>query len=201
MGRPLKFDHDEALDVAMNELWLSGYDACSVKALSEKLGITRSSFYNAFGSREALFKAALDRYFEQAPDRPLALAKQGGGSVKALITATFRSVCRARAADVQGRGCLAVNSVAELCGVHDELGKLMEDALFGHRARIEELLGWAVRQGEIPQDSDVHALALSVQNLLIGINVLSKVVRSERELWLTAKTTLEGLGLLFEGAA
>lgn len=199
MGRPLQFDHEEALDVAMNALWRSGYDACSVKALSEQLGITRSSFYNTFGSREALFEAALARYFEQAPDRPLALAKRGG-SVKGLISDTFRSVCRARAADPQGRGCLAVNSVAELCNVHDRLGRLMEEALFGHRARIEELLGWAVEQGEIPKDSDIHALALAVQNLLIGINVLSKVVRNEAELWLTARTTLGGLGLLAEHA-
>ena len=51
MARPSKFDRKEAVELAMNEIWRDGYEANSVKALSEKLGITRSSFYNAFSSR------------------------------------------------------------------------------------------------------------------------------------------------------
>ena len=48
MGRPAKFDRDKAIEIIMNEIWKKGYEACSVKALSEKLSITRPSFYHAF---------------------------------------------------------------------------------------------------------------------------------------------------------
>ena len=59
MARPSKFDRQTAVELVMNDIWRSGFEANSVKAISEKLGITRSSFYNAFGSREALFLEAL----------------------------------------------------------------------------------------------------------------------------------------------
>jgi len=173
----------------------NGYGACSVKALSEKLGITRSSFYNAFGSREALFKEALVRYFDQSPDKAFVTAKEGV-RVKSLLTRTFREACRVRAADAKGRGCMAINSAAELCNVHEELGGLMADAILNSLGCLEKLLQWGVKQGELNKDTDTHALALALQNLLIGLNVMCKVVREEDELWKAAETTLNGLGLL-----
>lgn len=197
MGRPAQFDRDEAIGIVMQEIWRNGYEACSVKALSERLGITRSSFYNAFGSRESLFGEVLDRYFETAPDLALAKAERGE-KIKPLLIRTFREVCRVRAADADGKGCLAVNSAVELCNVNDELGPLLAKAILGSLARIETLVRWAKAQGELPADCDPHALALALQALLVGINIMSKVVRAEDELWLATRTTLEGLGLYTE---
>ena len=195
MSRPREFDRTEAIETVMNEIWKNGYEACSVKALSEKLGIARSSFYNAFGSREALFKEALVKYFNQSPDKAFADAREGV-RVKALMTRTFREVCRVRASDPAGRGCMAINSAAELCNVHEELGNLLADAILGSLSCLEKLLQWGVEQGEIDADADTHALALALQNLLIGLNLMCKVVRDEDELWLAAEATLRGLRLL-----
>jgi len=197
MARPSKFNRDEAVEFVMNEIWRNGYEASSVKALSEKLGITRSSFYNAFGSREELFREALVLYFGQSPDKALATATPGM-PIKKLLTNTFRQACKTRAADPEGRGCMAINSVTELCNVHEDLGPLLTKAVLGSISRIEQLLTWAVAQGEIDADIDLHAKALALQNLLIGLNVMCKVVSDEDELWTTAKTTLAGLDLYEE---
>jgi len=194
MARPSKFNRDEAVEFVMNEIWQNGYEASSVKALSEKLGITRSSFYNAFGSREALFKEALDLYFSQSPDKALATATPGT-PIKKLLSNTYRQACRVRAADPEGRGCMAINSVTELCNVHEELGPLLAEAVLGSILHIEQLLAWGVAQGEIAADTDIHATALALQNLLIGLNVMCKVIGDEDELWITAKTSLAGLDL------
>jgi len=197
MARPSKFNRDEAVEFAMNEIWRNGYEASSVKALSEKLGITRSSFYNAFGSREALFREALDLYFSKSPDTALATATPGV-PIKKLLTSTFRHACRASTADPERRGCLAINSVTELCNVHEDLGPLLADAVLGNISHIEKLLAWGVAQDEIAADTDLHAKALALQNLLIGLNVMCKVISNEDELWITAKTTLAGLDLYEE---
>lgn len=197
MARPSKFNREEAVRFAMNEIWREGYEANSVKALSEKLGITRSSFYNAFGSRQALFSEVLALYFGQTPDRALADATPDM-PIKKLFTDTFRAVCKSRSGDPEARGCLAINCVAELCNTNDELGPKLEQAVLGSAARIETLLGWGVANGEINDDVNIRALALSLQNLLIGLNVMSKVVRNEADLLLVAITTLRGLDLLAE---
>lgn len=197
MGRPSGFDRDTAIETAMQEMWRNGYDACSVKAMSETLGITRSSFYNSFGSREDLFREVLDVYFEQSPDRAL----QGDpleDSVLRLICRTFRAICAARANDPDARGCLAINSLAVPGGAGPLPGALIADLVVQNVARLEGLLVLAVARGELPEQSDVHAKALALQNLKIGLNILCKAVRDEDELWLTARTTLEGLGLYRE---
>ncbi len=194
MARPSKFDRDVAVEIAMKEIWRHGYESTSVKALSEKLGITRSSFYNAFGNREALFIEALQLYAGRSPDILLA-DETPGSSVKKIITETFRTICKVRAYDPEIRGCLAVKSIAELSNTHCELGEIMKQAVTGNAARIENLLKRGVRQKEISPGVDIRALALALQNLLFGINVLSQVVDEEKELWKTAELTLKGLDL------
>ncbi len=194
MGRPAKFDRQAAIELVMNEIWRDGFEACSVKAISEKLGITRSSFYHAFGSREALFLEALELYFSQSPDKALAML-DSDASVLGVLTQVFREVCRSRAADPEARGCMTVNCVAELVGVDDTLGPVLEKAILGSLDRLERLLGQAAANGEIEDKGDLREKALALQNLLIGLNVMAKVVRAEDDLWAAARQTLKGLGL------
>lgn len=197
VARPAKFDRSEALVSAMHAIWEDGFEHSSVKALSERLGITRSSFYNAFGSREDLFRESLAYYFGQSPDAPL---REGfDGPVLPVITSVFRNICKVRAADPRRRGCLVVNTVCELSG--DETGELsteVSDIVIGSARHMESILILAREGGEIPEESNVHALALSLQNLMIGLNVLCKALPDEQELWLLTRTTLAGLGLLHE---
>src|SRR3546814_19449373 len=92
-GRPAEFDRDAALEVAMLAFWREGFKETSVKALSERLGITRSSFYNAFGSQEAMFLEALDRYLERSPDRAMA---DNARSEERRVGKECVSTCRSR---------------------------------------------------------------------------------------------------------
>jgi len=197
MGRTAKFDREAAVEICMHEIWRNGFEACSVKAISEKLGITRSSFYHAFGNREALFLEVLAHYFAQTPDRVLG----GVGpqtNVRRLLTGFYKDVCRTRAADPEARGCMAVNCVSELVGVDEALGPVLKDAIRFSIDRLESILKTAATNGEIEDDGDLRAKALALQNLMIGLNVLSKVVRAEDELLAVAEQTLRGLGLYSE---
>lgn len=197
MARPSKFNRDTAVESAMHKMWKNGMSACSVKALSEHLNISRSSFYNAFGSREGLFKEALDLYTTRAPDRMLADI-DANEEILPAITRMFREVCRVRAADPDAKGCMAVNCVADLVGVDKALGPVLEEKIKQSLDRFAELLQRAARNGEIPKKAALREKALALQNLLIGINILAKVIRSEADLWATARQTLRGLGLYKE---
>lgn len=181
----------------MNEVWRRGYEASSAKALAELLGISRSSLYNAFGSREVLFLEALDLYFARTPDRVLSDVPENA-SILGTLTATFREICRVRARDNEAKGCLAVNCVAELVGVDETLGPALVTIFEKSLARLESLLRRAAARGEIEDNGDLHEKALALKNLLVGINLMSKIVRPERELWAIAKQTLTGLGLYRE---
>lgn len=199
-GRPAEFDRDAALETAMLAFWRDGFKETSVKALSERLGITRSSFYNAFGSQEAVFLEALERYLKRSPDRAFAEVPQSG-SIRGLMTATFKAICQTLAADPEGKGCLAVNCVSALCNVEPELGPKVAAHMNVRRERIETLLGVAVARGELPGGFDVPATALALKALIVGLNSMSKVLPDRSALWPAARATLASFGLLCEDAA
>src|SRR5215475_2378797 len=62
MGRPRAFDADAALDQAMEVFWRHGYEGATIAQLTDAMGINPPSLYSAFGNKEGLLKAALDRY-------------------------------------------------------------------------------------------------------------------------------------------
>ena len=61
-GRPREFDRGQALEKAMRLFWSRGYDAISMADLRAELGITQASLYAAFGSKEQLFREAVELY-------------------------------------------------------------------------------------------------------------------------------------------
>lgn len=198
MGRPSGFDREAAIETAMQEIWRNGYEASSVKAMSEKLGITRSSYYNSFRSREELFKETMGAYCAQSPDRVLH-DELPDMPILVLLTRVFREICAARASDSEARGCLIINCLTEFGGMHEDLRALPVEGVLNSAVRLEELLTIAIKNGELPKETDVHGKALALQTLMIGINAFSKALRDEAELWLTVKTTLEALGIYREG--
>lgn len=197
MARKLAFNRELAVEKVMFKIWQDGYHAASVKALSELLGITRSSFYHTFESREVLFKEVLNLYSDYTPLQRLMRAQKGQKVLPAL-TLTLKELCQMRAQDAVQKGCLAMNSVAELCGNGTTLSCHLKEQLNLSNCRLEELLMWAREQGEIEQDVNVHHLALAVSNLFIGLNIMSKAINEYDELWAAAKTTLLGLALYAE---
>lgn len=114
MPRKPKFNKQQAIEDVMHAMWENGYNNSSVKAISEMLGITRSSFYHAFGSREQLFKEVMTCYETFDPLTEVMNVNKGF-NIKSLITNYFKQLCNLRASDEQHKGCLSINSMAELC--------------------------------------------------------------------------------------
>ena len=61
-GRPRTFDKDASLTIAMFLFWERGYEGVSMNDLTKAMGISPSSLYGSFGSKEELFFRTLDKY-------------------------------------------------------------------------------------------------------------------------------------------
>lgn len=66
MGRPRKFNEREVLAGAITLFGTSGFTAVSVDDVVNQLGLNRSSFYNLFGSKHGLFRAAAETVCAEA---------------------------------------------------------------------------------------------------------------------------------------
>ncbi len=105
-GRPRSFDADKALDVAQRLFHERGYDAVGVADIGKALGISPPSFYNAFGSKAALYERVLDRYSSTSFINQIL---ERTDSISEVITALLDEAAR-RYADAEGiSGCLVLD--------------------------------------------------------------------------------------------
>jgi len=85
--RPREFDHDEVLRIAFDQFWRRGVRGTSLSDIARDAGVQRGSLYNAFGSKQALFLSAYERY---AGEYLSALQKAlGSGTLRQRLTAFF----------------------------------------------------------------------------------------------------------------
>jgi TetR/AcrR family transcriptional repressor of nem operon len=173
VGRPRTFDEDTAIDRAMDTFWRKGYRGTSPQDLTDAVGIGKGSLYNAFSSKRALFGLALDRYRDQQAGLVEELLARPG-PVKDRLRAALHLMIDMNVADPDRRGCLAVNTAAELAGedaqAARQVGQMFE--------RTADAFGVAIRAGqaaaEIDGDLDAEAVATHLLTTLVGIQLLSK---------------------------
>lgn len=169
MGRHRAFDETEALTAAMQTFWELGFEAASIDELTERTGLSRSSLYAAFGSKEELFTSALRLYLEQQVAANLGELERGDDGLDA-IRRFFGSI--ADNADEGGTwlGCLAANTMAEL-GIR---GKTQRPLIDGYRTRMtrafETALERAAHAGQI-DSRDLHLRARALATLAPGLFV------------------------------
>jgi TetR/AcrR family transcriptional repressor of nem operon len=84
MARTREFDTDAALARAMDVFWCHGFEGTSIQDVVEATGVQRGSLYAAFGNKEGLYLAVLDRYREDLA-RPMLDALAGVGDVRTLV--------------------------------------------------------------------------------------------------------------------
>jgi AcrR family transcriptional regulator len=86
----VKATRDDWLDVALSALALEGVDHVTVLALSERLGVSRSSFYWYFKNRDELLGALLDRWDELNTRSIVAQAEESSATVNEAVCNVFR---------------------------------------------------------------------------------------------------------------
>ncbi|WP_213308428.1 acrylate utilization transcriptional regulator AcuR [Paraburkholderia sacchari] len=135
------------------------FAATGLDAMLKRAGIPKGSFYHYFESKEAFGRelmAAYDRYFCAKLDRRLldetrpALERLG-----AFVEDAKSGMARH---DFM-RGCLVGNLGVEVDVLPEDFRERLEDVLQGWQARVVACLHDARREGAIPKQADLDALA------------------------------------------
>ncbi|MFI6771758.1 TetR/AcrR family transcriptional regulator [Nocardia sp. NPDC050412] len=114
MGRPRQFDESNLLDAATELFWSKGFDETSVEDVSRATGVGNGSIYAAFGNKRGLFLTAFERYCERRARFVREVVTSASGSPRAAVRALFQAVIDDCAARPDRRGCLMINSIAQL---------------------------------------------------------------------------------------
>ncbi|WP_284749315.1 TetR/AcrR family transcriptional regulator [Amycolatopsis sp. RTGN1] len=172
MARPREFDETAAVESAMHAFWTRGYEATSTQDLCEATGLGRSSVYNAFTSKRALFERSLAHYSARGLAGRKAVL-DGPGTAAERITAMFGALIEEELTEGR-RGCLVVNTFTELGTPEDGVGTALRKdtekqlTLLTECAR-EGTLDGSLQDGRTP--ADVAEFLLST---ISGLRVMSR---------------------------
>ena len=178
-GRPREFDVGQAVDRAMKLFWRKGYEGTSLTDLTEALGITRPSLYAAFGNKEGLFRAALDRYVE-GPSGYIADALKAP-TARAMAEQILRGAVKLNT-NARHPGCLMVHGALACGGEAEAVRRDLGSRRLAGEQIIVEHLKKAKASGDLPPDCNPRDLARYLRSVVYGIAVQAAGGATERDL-------------------
>ncbi|MDT8383253.1 MAG: TetR/AcrR family transcriptional regulator [Gammaproteobacteria bacterium] len=173
IGRPLEFDPEQALDSALAVFWSQGYEAASLQDLLQSMGLSKSSFYQAFQSKHALFERCLERYRDQVTGQ-LTEGLRGAGSGLAFIEGVLRSIVAEAHNKKKTRGCLIMNTANEFSQSDPKVARRVTSGLTSFRKVFLKAVQQAQQAGEIDDKQDPQVLADYLVTSISGLRTMVK---------------------------
>lgn len=169
------------LEKAMTVFWRHGYEGASLGRLQSATGLTPPSIYNAFESKEGLYKACLDHYASGVGARHVATltrpASQAG--MRAFLLAAAREFTRPE----QPAGCMISTASLQLSPELTSVG----EATASRRAATMELLAEYVAEAGATSPA---TLARFFGAVIQGMSVQARDGATEEELAALADVAL-----------
>ena len=171
MGRHKKFDPDIALAAALDVFRRQGFEGASLTDLTNAMGIQRPSLYAAFGSKEELFRKALERYRSECPVfGATALAET---SARGVAEQLLYSAADQPAEGSQSPGCLITLGALLCSDEHVSVRQLLADTRRKTQEALQLRFDLAVTEGELPADADTGSLARYLMAVVHGMAVMA----------------------------
>ena len=164
-GRPREFDETTALARALDVFWRQGFEATSLDDLTAAMGISRSSFYGCFGSKQGALLRAIQHYSDQSYARLSAIAESEPNARKAV----FKMLHQMANAHGGPEGCFFVNCMTELAP-HD--AKVIAHGR-QHLDRLEDLFARNILHS-VPGKTKAASKARALVSLALGATMLRK---------------------------
>jgi len=179
MPRDVSFKVDVVLADAMQLFWRKGYQATSMRDLTEVTQLHPGSFYYSFGNKKAFFLAVTDYYYKELTAN---INKQLAGtsnSVELLRDFFAKVVISSDSTSI--RGCLLVNTMLEMTQDSD-----IQTHIAAMFTGLEEMFYWILVSGQknrqISTELDCREQAQLLVNDYFGLRVQSMTEKTETEL-------------------
>lgn len=168
-GRPPRLNREQAIHDAMLLFWERGYEGTTLEALLEAMGgIKPPSFYNAFGSKEELYRVVTERYactFGKAGLDALETSPGVRQGIADMLRLSVENFTRPG----YPRGCLVLSGGAHCApsssGAEAHLRALRQQLPETISARLRR----AVTEADLDANADIPLIATYYTTVLYGL--------------------------------
>ncbi len=172
MPRTKLFNREHALDRALQVFWTQGYEAASLDALLEAMGVGRQSLYDTFEDKRQLYLAALERYSDGHLAELQGILMRSGSVKKALKDILEGPARQPRAARL--KGCFLVNSAVELAPHDPDVSRAVAAGFKAEEEAFTAAIQRGRSTGELERRGEARDLASLVVTLMHGMRVAGK---------------------------
>lgn len=183
----------------MLAFWRRGYEGTSMADLVQALGIASARIYAAFGSKQDLFREAVQRY--EAGDGGFAdRAMAQEPRVRDALARVLRDAVATYTDDAHPLGCMVVTAATNCAEENEAVAAWLAEHRRQRTQSLIDRLQRALDEGELRAGTDVQALGDFYATQLHGISVQARDGVPRQRLLAAVQTALLLLDTALEPA-
>jgi AcrR family transcriptional regulator len=168
-GRPPALDRDVGLDIAARLFWERGYEGTSTADLTKAMRINPPTLYSMFGSKQELYRQALDFSIARENGRRSEILRSNLPVYEALSLYLY-DIADGDTQPDKPPGCMVSTAVLQHAEENASIARmtaaLRETSLQTMKARFDR----AVEEGELPEQTDTDTLARFYGAIIQGMS-------------------------------
>ncbi|AAP25000.1 MULTISPECIES: TetR/AcrR family transcriptional regulator [Bacillus] len=178
MGRKISFNKERALNKAMHLFWEKGYDATYISDLIETMGISRSTLYDSFGDKDALFKLVLEQYKNYGSQKRNLLFSDTN-TKESLKSFFYQHIEKCYSDDIP-KGCIITNSSLLIGQIDPSIEEILINDFNELEKAFKQVIEEGKKKGEISQEDDTELVAYSLLSLNHSLNLMSMYKKEKK---------------------
>lgn len=195
-GRRPHFDREAVTEAVADLFWALGYDGVSLSDIMAATNLSKSSLYNSFGDKDALFRAALSHYGETVVQSGAAwLGADDGSDPLSKLDQLLSGPIDAAHGDGDLRGCFLCNTAAD---GHSDIAQVDQLLGSGFSALEEGLFALLRRYRPRAPRALLRRYARMSLSVYMGLNVRSRVKPPRAEMNDVKTALLESLKMVLQ---
>jgi AcrR family transcriptional regulator len=189
-GRPRSFDRDEALERAMELFWRQGYEATSLADLTAAMGINPPSLYAAFGDKEHLFLAAVERYENLGRGPGAGCILEDEPTARGAIERILKETAIELSKPSQPKGCMLITAATNCSAESAHVQRALAERRTAQKKHLKERIAKGIAGGELARGADAGALADFYATVLTGMSMQARDGATRKTLLATAEAAM-----------
>jgi len=173
----------------MDVFWRQGYEATSLNDLTAAMGINPPSLYAAFGDKEHLFLAAVDRY-ENSGRGPARCVFEEEPTARGAIARMLKETAIELAKTSQPKGCMLITAAINCSASSAHIQAALAERRAEQKLHIKQRIARGVSSGELPRGTDAAALADFYTTVLTGMSMQARDGATRKALMATAEAAM-----------